>query len=139
MRVYGYTITHKDDTDTLIHVTPEGALHLCAEWCRQNWTATERSYEACDEDEMIKRWKDTHPREQITAFDAQVDVNDLREAYCAAIGVGYDGYLLNGNPNWINEQMKALSDALPSGWTIYSDEEIAGMTDLTGGDPLHVL
>ena len=91
-----------------------------------------------DDQKFIGRYIEAHDQEQLDPFetDLALDANDLREAYCAAIDAGHT---LDGDHDWINEQMKALSDALPSGWTVYSDDEVAEMTDLTGGDPLHVL
>lgn len=123
MKIYGWVISHKYGQTTLAHTSPEGALALCAEWCKESWTGA-GSYPADGTaQEIVDAYVEAHPVEQLDEFDTELemDVNDLREAYCAAINAGHT---LDGDHDWINEQMLALNNALPSEWYVHSSAEL---------------
>lgn len=123
MKIYGWAISHEFGQTTLAYTNPEGALELCAEWCKKNWTGAD-SYPAEGTDqEIVDAYVEAHQNEQLDEFDTDLgmDVNDLREAYCAAIDAGHT---LDGDHDWINEQMAALNEALPSEWYVHSSAEL---------------
>lgn len=128
MKVYGYAINHEYGNTTLVSASLAGAVVECAAWCRQNWTATARVPKIVDDQKFIDRYIEAHDQEQLDPFDADLamDVNDLREAYCAAI---HAGHTLDGDHDWINEQMAALNEGLPSEWYVHSSAELAEISN----------